>query len=199
MRFYHLDTLGDPGDASLCFLEGTPQGSGAHYVRLARGYPAAEFVPQRLTMQLQEQNEGLGLPSLVGNTNSFLIVAAAMHAVIAEHLAESEAELETFPFTILDHKGRVHSDDYALLNPLGTHDVVHDEASDIEYFNGQRDKVVAIRRIVLDRRKLEDVPPLFRLDIRRTEYIIAEPLTEAFAERGFTNVVLHEIEQEDPA
>lgn len=199
MRFYHLDTLGDPGDASLCFLEGTPQGSGVHYVRLARGYPAAEFVPRRLTMQLQDQNEGLGLPSLVGNTNSFLIVEAAMHAVIADHLAGSDGALETFPFTLLDHKGRVHSEDYVLLNPLGTHDAVHDAASDIEYFNGQRDKVVAIRRIVLDRSKLDAVPPLFRLDIRRTEYIVAETLAEAFAEHGFTNVVLREIEQAEPA
>jgi len=48
--------------------------------------------------------------------------------------------------------------------------------------------------IVLDKQKLAHPPDLFRIREDPTVYVISERLADAFAEKGFTNIVLTELE-----
>jgi len=73
-------------------------------------------------------------------------------------------------------------------------DCVDLAASQIKLFEGDRDKVVSIERLVLDPMKLEDAPPLFRIRETPDEYTVDEALAAALQAKGFSNLTLTPIE-----
>jgi hypothetical protein len=185
MRIFQLETLGT-ADPDLVMLEEEPVELGLKAHCAAVGKPIADVWPRDARMQLAEENPGVTLTPLLGNTVSYLIVDRATSEIILRHCAG--VPLEILPFTLLDHRGRVHSRDYVVLNPLGSRDCVDARASDIDYFEGQ---VAGINTLVLDPAKLEGAPALFRLAQERQRYLVQEGLAAALA--GLRNVVLREV------
>src|SRR5207302_1272588 len=104
---------------------------------------------------------GIKLASLLGNTQSYLIVNTEVKNVIVEHCTLSE--LEVLPFTLYNHKKRIHSSDYWIVNPIGYLDCVNRAASNIRYLSTDPTKIVAVRKFVLDTKRLENAPDLFRV------------------------------------
>ncbi|AEI64060.1 imm11 family protein [Corallococcus macrosporus] len=189
MRFFELETLGDVNNSELLFLDQEPEVLGLDGYCLAAGEPIGESYPSGVKVQPGEERPGIQLSSVLGNNFNFLIVSAEVKETIAQHCAG--AAIEYLPFTLLDHRGRVRSQDYFFINPLGCVDAVDAAASDIKYHRSGA--VVAIRKLVLDPQKLLGAPGLFRLKQDLQRYIVSEPLVRAFKERGFTNLVLREI------
>ena len=72
-----------------------------------------------LKFSCSQKNPGVKLPSLIGNTISYLIVNAEMKDTIIEYCPEDEVDIEILPFTLINHKKRVHSKDYWIINPIG--------------------------------------------------------------------------------
>jgi len=196
MRFFNIDTLGNLDDRSLCILDAVPEGIGAKYSRLARGRTIAADFPANASIRMTPDRTGIKLASLIGNTNSFLIVHRDVKDVIAaEHQRRGDRwPIEYLPFTLVNHKGRPHSADYVLVNPIGVVDCADLAASQIELFEGDRDKVVSIERLVLDPEKLQDAPPLFRIRETPGQYTVDEALAAALQAKGFSNVMLTPIE-----
>ncbi|WP_163991469.1 imm11 family protein [Pyxidicoccus caerfyrddinensis] len=188
MRFFKLETLGLADAPDLIMLEAEPEALGLEAHCAAVGKPIASAWPADARMQLSEENPGVRLTSLLGNTFNYLIVDAAVRDVIAQHCAS--VPIEYLPFTLIDHRGRVHSKDYFVVNPLGHRDCVDAAASDIQYLRG---KVVGIRKLVLDPEKLRDAPALFRLEQKRQTYVVSQALADALRQHGFTNIPLREI------
>jgi hypothetical protein len=185
MKFFNLSTLGT-AEPDLVMLEEEPEELGLEGYCAAVGSPITAAWPADAKMQLPEENPGVKLTSLLGNTFSYLIVEPAVKDVIVKHCPGMPMEI--LPFTLLDHRGRVHSKDYLVLNPLGDRDAVDAAASDIAYVGG---KVAGIVKLVLDPKKLSDAPALFRLTQKRQLLIMNEALAEAL--RGFTNTVIRKI------
>jgi hypothetical protein len=201
MRYFFVDTLGDLDDPQLCVLDGVPEGIGAGYSNICRGRPIAAEYPADAKIHMSPDRSGLKLASLIGNTNSFLQVHRSVKDVIAaQHDRRgTKWQIEYLPFVLINHKGRAHSSDYFLVNPIGAVDCVDRSRSVIRYFKGNMDKVVGIDRLVLDPDKLRDAPPLFRIKEAIDEYVVDETLKAAFEEHGFTNLILKEIEQSPSA
>ncbi|RKH15030.1 hypothetical protein D7Y13_09940 [Corallococcus praedator] len=189
MRFFELETLGDLNDAELLFLDQEPEVMGLDGYCLAAGEPVSDSYPAEVKLQPSEERTGIQLSSVLGNNFNYLIVSSAMKAVIAEH--SPKTALEFLPFILLDHRGRVRSQDYFFVNPLGGIDGVDTKASDIKYHRSGA--IVGIRKLVLDPEKLRDAPALFRLQQDPQLYMVNESLAKAFQERRFTNVVLREL------
>jgi hypothetical protein len=114
-----------------------------------------------------------------------------MKDTIVECCKNDECEIEILPFTLFNHRQRVHSKDYWIINPLGTFDCVNKDASDIEYLD---DEVVGVDKYVFESQKLKNAPELFRVPEDPTEYFISETLAKAFQKKKFTNIFLSEIE-----
>ena len=55
-------------------------------------------------------------------------------------------------------------------------------------------EIVAVKKFVLDPKKLEGAPDLFRIPEDEYKYFVSERLAKAFQEHGFTNVFLTEVE-----
>lgn len=193
MKFYFIDVLGNLDDEELCFINNLPKNMGLSFYMPAKGERMDDEYPNPAFVHMSLEEKGLKLASLLGNTHNYLKLHQSVVDVIQQSCAD--IEIEYLPFQLINHKGRVHSDEYFIVNPIGTFDAMNLNKSQIKYFRGNKDKIVSIKRYVLDPEKLAQAPALFRLPQKPTYYIIREDLAQAFNEHGFTNIVLREIEQ----
>jgi hypothetical protein len=81
------------------------------------------------------------------------------------------------------------------VNPLAPRDCLNYKQSVIDYTDDRQ--VVGVDKFVLDPRKLQGAPALFRILEDPREYVVNETLARAFAKADFTNLLIKEIEVSD--
>lgn len=189
MRYFTIDTLGDLHDKHLCVLHTMPSPIGAEYISLVRGHPTSHLDLSALTMATSPETEGRELQDLIGNTTNFLIGSPRLVEVLR---ARDRGPTEYVPFTLLDEDQRVLSQDLSFVNPLTVLDALHRDASDILYFQ-QTQRIIKVRKAVLDAGVLRDAPALFRVEHDRAKYVVDEPTGEALR-ANCRNVRLHAVE-----
>jgi len=185
VNFYLLETLGEP-DEELCLLDNYVDGIDRYSWRSHQGEPLAPDWPKDAKIFMSPENPGIKLASFLGNTNSMLIVSRELKDVIQAHCKN---EIEYLPFTLYDHRKRVRSRDYFVVNPLGTHDCLDFKASDIGWSKNDPTKALLVRKHVLQRDKVVDAPPLFRIGQAPSSYLLRTDLARAIYDRGFTNLL----------
>ena len=162
MSFYLIDTLGIVDD-EWCLLDDPPKGIGLAYNRMVFGTAIEDAYPDDASIYMSADNPGIKLGSLLGNTLSYLIVSSPLRAAIEELCPK--LDIEYLSFTLYNHKGRVHSTDYAIVNPVGSFDCLDLEASEILYLEEEGDpydgEIVAVNRFVLNKKTI--YPGLIRL------------------------------------
>ena len=188
MRFYHLSTLGVPS-RELAIIDSAPRPGGKASARLATGDRAKPYYPLTASISLSEDKPGIQLSSLLGNTLSCLVVNSMLKQTIEEHC--QGIEIEYFSFDLYDHRERLYSKDYWIINPIGTLDCL-DVAATQAAMEALMDPW-SESPYVLNSAKLNGAPSLFRLHGEPMEYVIDEKLATALKERAFTNVILHEL------
>ena len=194
MKYFQINTLGDSRDKALAFISSSVENMGLYDYTITEGERAARYFPEEAEIYLQPNDPGIKLTDFIGNAISCLIVNTAIKDTIIEYCPVGEVEIEMLPFTLINHKKRVHSTDYWIINPIGTFDCVNRSASEIEFLD---DEIVGVDKYVFDPKKLENAPHLFRVPEDPTEYFISQNLAKAFQEKQFTNIFLIEIEQSE--
>lgn len=193
MRFFRLDPLGDTEHQEYCFTDNEPDPIDSYDleigVRVADEYPAGF---DEVTLQLGAGHPGLELPSFIGNTDHMLIVSREAAGIIRSH---DVGEVEEIPFKLVDHGGRVHSEDYVFLNPIGTHDCLDMDRTVCKRHDDGA--IMKITRFVLSGAKLRrgSCPRLLRPREAPREYFFAEALVAALRNAGCTNFVFAELDQ----
>lgn len=190
MPFYDLGTLGDANDERLCFFDTAVRGIGNKDYCFAMGLPVKDFYPSDAKIFLKKEYPGMKLASFIGNSCLMLVVSRELRETIEKHCPD--VPIEYLPFTLIDHRRRVHSTDYCLVNPLGTLDCADKRASDLMYTSSG--KVSIVKKLVLDPKKVKGAPQLFRADLRPGIYIVGPELAQEISSRKFTNVLLTELE-----
>jgi hypothetical protein len=89
--------------------------------------------------------------------------------------AVNQGPVQYLPLAIYNHKKRLASDDYFIVNPLGTMDVLDTSVSEIEYLDGE---VVEITKYVLDPQKVMQVPDVFRIKEEPEAYVVSERVVD---------------------
>jgi hypothetical protein len=181
MDIYRINTMGNVQDRELCLLEGAPEGTEERSYCMTLGEPATPWWPGTPTISLREENPGMKLSSLLGNTDRFLLCSTELK----DHLARAceGLEIEYLPFVLLDHRGRVHSRDHWFVNPIGAYTILV-EGND----NPDRERLWLV-----DPAKVAAVPPLFRLDVDHTVVLVRGDLAESLMAASFTNVRLKKL------
>jgi len=185
--FYLVDTMAATS-RELCFLREVPDGTDDLSYRMAMGYRMGSDYPQDARVAMSRDKPGFQLASVIGNTNAFLIVDAVMRETIA---GARLGEVEFLRLAIIDHKRRVASADYCIVNPIGTVDCMDLEASTIEWFE---DEIVEVEQHVFDRNKVVDAPDLFRVKQTPRAYVMSKALADRCQAAGATNLVLTPVE-----
>ena len=127
--------------------------------------------PDDLQMKMSPDQGGIMLTDFIENSLRCLIVSQRVKDVVDEHNSEG---IEWLHLSIINHKGRVASNEYYFLNPIGSHDVLDYDASTIR----RRDdgSIRKITKAVLDGSKLDNVPHIFRVKDLKSKYVISEAL-----------------------
>ncbi|PZN25725.1 MAG: hypothetical protein DIU71_19355, partial [Proteobacteria bacterium] len=80
-------------------------------VELANGFPS------NVTLRMSDRfPDDMLLADNLANTNRLIVISAGLRRFLED---EGVQHIEFLPVTILDHKGRVASADYWILNPVG--------------------------------------------------------------------------------
>ena len=168
---YGLLDVGSAEERQFCMIDELPSGTGLERVAAAnptRGEPAAHIYPADARVFMSPKFGGRELADFVSNTEGFLIVHKRVKEIL-ERVNRGDAEY--IPLAIFNHKRRLASAEYFIVNPLGTHDVLDLKKSTIEWDDGD---VVHVEKMVLDPKKLKKAPDLFRPKEDPEAYIISQ-------------------------
>ncbi len=177
-------------DPDLCFLHNFVDGVEAKSWCIQHGECLSPFYPKSAKIFMSPEKPGIKLASLIGNTQSMLIVSSDFKEAIEKHC--EGVDIEYLPFTLYDHRKRVHSKDYFIVNPIGTFDCLDLKASDITW-DDEPGSIISIREHVFDKKKMKSAPQLFRIDKAPNEYVVGLELAREIYDREFTNVVWTEL------
>lgn len=191
MKYFMIWTLGDRSNTSLAFFKDSPTGLELRDYYLIQGKRLGTHYPEDAKLHMDNRTRGIKLSSLLGNTNYFLVVCTEMKNVIEQTCTN---EIEYLPISIVNHKGRVQSQNYWIINPIGTYDCVDRSASDIDYLSTDPQKVIGVTKLVFSSAKLANAPHLFRVPEQPEEYFISATLGKALLPHAFTNVLLKSVE-----
>ncbi len=184
MDYFSWHTEGDVDDDVLCFIEDAPAGLGLYASCLALGDAVAPHMPEGPRIKLRDANPGLGLPGFIGNTCGLLILSSTGVRVVREMCPDQP--FEVFPFELLDQKDRVHSTDYAIVNPLTKIECLDAAASGATH--GKRGNVITVKERVLRQQALAEAPHLFRIAEMPGDYVFSRALGRKLNEANVTNV-----------
>lgn len=188
MRYFELNCLGNDLDKKLAIIDQAPEGVGKWDFCMSRGEPIGDKYPENAKIRLNEY-PGFQLRSLIGNVLAYFIVDTTMKKAIEDG---KNNQIEYLPFTLINHKGKVHSTDYWIINPIGSIDVLDVPNSKVSL--GRRTgEIVGIDEFAFFGDKLADAPDLFRIPQDLSRYFVSEKLASWWQEDGCTNIYLEEV------
>jgi len=192
MQYYFIKTLGKSRTDKFCMTDGMPKGIEGDKSALEYGgtlksvYPGD---PLEVTMKLDEDKpKHIKLGSFISTTSKYIMISSEVIEALKKF---NIGEVEFWSFTLLNHKDRVHSQDYSFVCPVHQYDAINEDLS--EFRRDSNGIPLRIKKVVLDEAKLKNAPDMFRVnDIRYMAF--SEPLAQALQEK-FTNFVFEKAEQ----
>jgi hypothetical protein len=191
LNYYLLSTLGH-ANTQYCFISNDPDDLGKRSYKITRGYELAEAdAPLPLRVHMADDHPGMELSDRMSNACNLLIVSSVLQKALAD---TNRGPAQYLPLQIYNHKKRLASDDYFVVNPLGTVDVLNLKASTIKWFE---DDVVSVDKMVLDPKKLESAPDLFRVKENPYTYVVSDRVFSAWRKitPKPTNIAYTDLEQ----
>lgn len=140
-------------------------------------------------LSLSEDEFGLELTDLLGSTNQLLLLEAKVYEALAERLRLDP--IETHRFRLLNARGRVHSDDYLIVNPLQPQPCLSMQHSDL-LIDEDDGEILRVRTRVLEAAKL---PPrdLFRVAEDPMEHLVTQHFVDVVTDAGYTNFTFERV------
>lgn len=186
-EFYLVD-LRPRSNPEFCFLEKHPPADSDQVLRFSMGQRVGDDCPRGFGFYMDEGNPGFKLPSLIGNTLLLMMVHRDLKEVIC---SVNEGEIEYQSFVLYDHKKKVASRDYFIVNPLGSLGVLDEDRTDIKVY--PKNKFRLRSKPVLARAKLEEIPDIFRLREDVFMIVISSVLVDALRPIKPTNMLLSKL------
>ncbi|MBZ4422591.1 hypothetical protein [Myxococcus sp. RHSTA-1-4] len=194
LRFFKLDLLGE-ADEDLCFLDSFVEGIEYESWRTGMGERLTPVYPKGARVPMSKKYPGIQLTPLLANSLSTLFGSTEFKAAVEKHCGKQD--IEYLPFTLYDHRKRPYSQDYFIINPIGTFDCLDFKASDIAWDDEKPDEILDIEEHVLDRKKMKDAPQLFRVARDPHTYVMGLELIRELKKRDLSDIVVEELEFSD--
>ena len=116
---------------------------------------------------------------------------------LREALEASSAgtKMEYLPVTVVNHKGRVASKDYSLVNPLDVVDCIDADRSGIKWNALDENDISSCDRLVLRDDKVAPSISVFRPRFMLSAYLMRRSVAERLTGTGFTGLSFTEPEE----
>lgn len=161
-------------------------------VPLKEGTPLqAELSGKALSAAMNpESPDDILLLDNVHNTDGILVVSGHLRAFLE---ARSLRDVEYLQVSIVDHKGRVASDDYWVVHPLSPVDAIDLVASDCKMSRIKKTRIQSMTQLVLRPEAVPADRELFRLQGLWGVTLVSRTLADAIAAAGFSGVEWQEV------
>lgn len=154
--------------------------------KLKRGAPVADRFPDDAVFRMDpEFPKDLQLGDVIRNDGGFLLVSRRVRQCVEDYQVENT---EYLPVRIINHKGRIASEDYFLINPLQIVDAIDLDKSDIKWNNIRSDLISSVRKLVIDENRVPVNSKMFRLRYLPRRVILHEDLASAIDSAGFIGI-----------
>ncbi len=99
--------------------------------------------------------------------------------------------VEFLPVTIFNHKGRVASKNYFIMNPLIVQDCIDLEKSKVKWWT--KDSIVSWKKLILDTKQIDNTLLLFRAKYHPITIFIRRDFANAIEKEDFTGIEFDEL------
>ena len=159
--------------------------------KLKRGTPVAGYFPDDALFRMDSDfPKDIKLADNVRNGGGFILVSKALKVIIEQN---NENNVEYLPIKIINHKGRVASNDYFVINPLDIRDAIDLDRSKIVWNNINPEIISSCKKLVL---KEEKIPPnfkIFRIKYFYRRVLLSYDLVELIKRSGFSGIALVDV------
>ncbi len=162
---------------------------------VSQGISLADKPPEQLSMSMYaEQPRNMVLPDYVKNMDSLMIVSPRLKAFLE---AQEVNHVEYYPLEIIDHKGKVASDEYFVAHLIDPVNCIDPDASEAKWTNVglATQRIRRLKKLVLDPSRIPDSRRLFFPKFYNEYPIVHRELAEAMENQGFTNVKIVPLDQ----
>lgn len=172
----------DPRIEDSAILADHPEELDEQAFRFDRGNSLKNWVPIGANYPMSPQwPDRRVLYEFQSNTLSLLIVSGRCKTVLE---AGAHANLEFLPISIINHRGKLASGDYFIVNILGGVDCMDRERSVFKPSHLKPSIIASCSRLVLKNDKIPEDVELFRLSNAPTTYIIKQSLKDRLEAQG---------------
>ncbi|HEX5747390.1 MAG TPA: DUF1629 domain-containing protein [Archangium sp.] len=152
-------------------------------IRMGADYKAA------YPFEMDPESTGLKIADVIHNTVGYLMVSARMKAFLEQH---TKAEIEFLRFTLMNHKGRVESDDCYIVNVIGAHDWLDMEKTEGQRHPLEQERFTRLKRLILHEDRIDPETNLFRVSAAPGLLLVREDLKAKIEAAGFTGPAFYE-------
>lgn len=148
---------------------------------------SADFPRDALFRMDPDHPRAVKLPEQIPNLDRLLVVSGAIKDFLE---GENLDNVEFLQVAIWNHKGRVASEDYWIVNTLTVVDCVDKEASDIKWNALDADKIASCESLVLHEEQIDSELRILRPKHLTDVVLVRRDLAEALTIHGFSGVDL---------
>jgi hypothetical protein len=160
---------------------------------LAQGVPRAKGFPADACFHMDPKfKKYVALADTLKNPNEIVVVSKALKEFIEQR---KPRDVEYLRVSIINHKKKVASDEYFIVNPLRVVDCIDKEKSRITWNSIDSEKISACDKLALKPKSLDGESLLFRLKHFEHAVMVDRKLAQAITDEGFTGVIFDEVDQ----
>ncbi|WP_253986155.1 imm11 family protein [Pyxidicoccus xibeiensis] len=156
----------------------------------AEGVPTGTLFSSGLKFNMAAEVKGFRIPDVIDNAVGYFMVSERMKSL----LEKARADVEYIRFILLNHKGRVASDQCYIVNVLGTRDW-----ADMSRCEGRTSAVdkhrsfARLKRLVLKDEEVDPSVDLFRVQAMPQLMILRSDFKDYLQKEGITGARFHEV------
>lgn len=188
-NFVAWETTARGGLASFTELENVPKG---HLI--AVGVSLQEGFPDDAAYRMNpghKKDKTLPGAARTADGDAVPVVSPELREFIQEFEPRG---VEFLPVTVYDHKGKVASNGYSIMNPTLILDCLDQEAMSIEWNPLDKTSIMECDTIVLSAAAVADAPPIFRIKHLENLVVVRRDIAEK-AKEQFTGLYCSELSE----
>lgn len=182
-EFYILEHPDDPGD--FCFISDLPDDFPDPWMA-SEGERMGDDYGSPVDFRMSARSAGIALSDFISNTLGYYIVSARLRELLEE---AAGVEIEFLPVRIINHKGRVASEEYSVANVIGTLDCVDMSRSEGQLDPDDETIFARLEKLYLDRERIPPDRALFRIASMPPLIVIREDLRRKLMDAEITGAV----------
>jgi hypothetical protein len=153
----------------------------------AQGFPASASFPMD-----PAHKKAIKLGDNLYTIENVLVISKPLKEFLESH---QPLETEFLPVSIINHKGRLASADYFIVNPLSVQDCINKSKSTLDWNPIEKDLIASCEVLVLDKARIDPRYVLFRPRYMPTVVFLRRDVAEAAEAAGFEGMRFTDIDE----